>query len=42
MSEERKYTCPECGAEFASRDALRKHIYDEHIEDEDRRRGEDD
>jgi DNA-directed RNA polymerase subunit RPC12/RpoP len=34
--EEKTYECTKCGATFYSREALRKHIYEEHIEDEDK------
>ena len=33
--ENETYICPECGAEFDSRTALRKHIYDSHIDEDD-------
>ena len=32
--EEKTYECRECSAVFDSREALRKHIYDEHIDDD--------
>ena len=38
MAEAKKtFECKECHAEFETRDALRKHIYDEHLSDDDRR-----
>lgn len=32
--EEKTYECTECGATFSSRQELRKHIYQDHIEDD--------
>jgi DNA-directed RNA polymerase subunit RPC12/RpoP len=31
VPEKKSYDCSECGASFPTRDALRKHIYDEHL-----------
>ncbi len=35
-AERKEYECGECGAVFSSRDDLRKHIYDEHFDQDDR------